>query len=287
MAQMNLGNVFLEQEQIEEAISCYHSALKIFTPTAFPNECLKVGQTLGNTAFMIGDWAEAIRGYSVAIEAVETSRTWVISDSRRQEILANSLHIYENIVQACINNKQLNKAVEYVERSRSKRLVDLIASNDLYSDGEIPDEIQQYLQDFEAIQRQIDNELRQYNNSSKFDGSKLGKSPQNCAAIEAHNQIIADLEADKQQIWEQMRRLDPVLAGQIQVSPINLSSIQQLIDLPTTAILSFYTTSNDTHIFIIRQSQITLHTCTDLGFETLQSSILTHWLGQYVHHKDT
>lgn len=286
LIQMNLGNVFLKQEQIEEAISCYRSALKIFTPTAFPNECLKVGENLGNTAFNIGDWAEAIRGYSVAIEAVETYRTWVISDSRRQEILADSLHVYENMVQACINNKQLNKAAEYVERSRSKQLVDLIASNDLYSDSEIPDEIQQYLQDFEAIKQQIDNELRHYNNSNNFEGSKLGKSPQNRATIEAHNKIIADLEADKQQIWEQMRCLDPVLAGQIQVSPMNLSSIQKLIALPTTAILSFYTTSNDTHIFIIRQSQITLHTCTGLGFETLQESILMHWLWQYLNNKD-
>ncbi|MBE9003855.1 tetratricopeptide repeat protein [Fortiea sp. LEGE XX443] len=287
MTHLNLGNVFLQQQQIEAAITSYRSGLKIFTPTAFPADCLKAGQMLGNTAFNIGDWAEAIRGYSMAIEAVETSRTWASSESRRQEILADSLHVYENMVQACINNKQLNKAVEYVERSRSKRLVDLIVSNDLYSDGEIPDEIQHYLQDFEAIQRQIDNELRHYNNTSNFDGSKLGKSPQNRAAIEAHNKIIADLEADKQQIWEQMRRLDPVLAGQIQVSPMNLSSIQQLIDLPTTAILSFYTTSNDTHIFIIRQSQITLHTCTNLGFETLQSSILTHWLGQYLNNQDS
>ncbi|MEH2335972.1 CHAT domain-containing protein [Nostoc sp.] len=287
MTHLNLGNVFLQQEQIEAAITSYRSALKIFTPTAFPDECLKAGQMLGNTAFNIGDWAEAIRGYSVAIEAVETSRTWASSESRRQEILANSLHVYENMVQACINNKQLNKAIEYVERSRSKRLVDLMASNDLYSDGEIPAEIQQYLQDFEAIQRQIDNELRHYYNSSNLDGNKLGKSPHSRAAIEAYNETIADLEAEKQQIWEQMRRLDPVLAGQIQVSPMNLSSIQQLIKVPTTAILSFYTTSNDTHIFIIRQNQITLHTCTELGFETLQSSILTHWLGQYVHHKDT
>ncbi|WP_375515258.1 tetratricopeptide repeat protein [uncultured Nostoc sp.] len=153
MTHLNLGNVFLEQEQIEAAITSYRSGLKIFTPTAFPADCLKAGQMLGNTAFNIGDWAEAIRGYSVAIEAVETSRTWASSESRRQEILADSLHVYENMVQACINNKQLNKAIEYVERSRSKRLVDLMASNDLYSDGEIPAEIQQYLQDFEAIQR--------------------------------------------------------------------------------------------------------------------------------------
>ncbi|WP_084227162.1 CHAT domain-containing tetratricopeptide repeat protein [Nostoc sp. KVJ20] len=287
MTQMNLGNVFLEQEQIEAAITSYRSALKIFTPTAFPNECLKVGQNLGNTAFDIGDWAEAIRGYSVAIEAVETSRIWASSESRRQEILADSLHVYKNMVQACINNKQLNKGIEYVERSRSKRLVDLMASNDLYSDGEISTEIQQYLQDFEAIQRQIDNEIRHYYNSNNLDGNNLGKSPHSRADIEAYNETIADLEAEKQQIWEQMRRLDPVLAGQIKVSPMNLSSIQQLIKVPTTAILSFYTTSNDTHIFIIRQNQITLHTCTELGFETLQSSILTPWLEQYVHHKDT
>ncbi|MBD2451427.1 CHAT domain-containing protein [Nostoc sp. FACHB-152] len=287
MTHLNLGNVFLQQQQIEAAITSYRSALKIFTPTAFPDECLKAGQMLGNTAFNIGDWTEAIRGYSVAIEAVETSRTWASSESRRQEILADSLHVYENMVQACINNKQLNKAVEYVERSRSKRLVDLMASNDLYSDGEIPAEIQQYLQDFEAIQRQIDNELRHHYNSSNLDGNKLGKSPHSRAAIEAYNETIADLEAEKQQIWEQMRRLDPVLAGQIQVSPMNLSSIQQLIKVPTTAILSFYTTSNHTHIFIIRQNQITLHTCTDLGFETLQSSILTHWLGQYLNNQDT
>lgn len=287
MTHLNLGNVFLQQQQIEAAITSYRSALKIFTPTAFPDECLKAGQMLGNTAFNIGDWAEAIRGYSVAIEAVETSRIWVNSESRRQEILENSLHVYENMVQACINNKQLNKAVEYVERSRSKRLVDLMASNDLYSDGEIPAEIQQYLQDFEAIQRQIDNELRHHYNSSNLDGNKLSKSPHSRAAIEAYNETIANLEAEKQQIWEQMRRLDPVLAGQIQVSPMNLSSIQQLIKLPTTAILSFYTTSNDTHIFIIRQNQINLHTCTGLGLKTLNKSILTPWLQQYINNKDT
>jgi len=240
---------------------------------------------LGNTAFIIGRWAEAIEGYSVAIEAVETSRTWATSDFRRQQIIAESLDIYENMVQACINNRQLDKAIEYVERSRSKRLVDLMASNDLYSNGEIPPEIQQYLQDFENLQRQIDNSRGLSSNSSNFEGDEIGYSRQKRAALEAYNETIAILEAEKQLIWEQIRRLDPVLAGQIQVSPLNLSSIQQLVNLPTTAILSFYTTVNDTHIFVIRQSQITLHSCTGLGFNTLQLGISTRWLGQYIENK--
>jgi len=287
MTHLNLGNVFLAQDQIEAAITCYRSALKIFTPIAFPSECLKAGQTLGTTAFIIGDWPEAIKGYSVAIEAVETSRIWANSESRRQEILADSIHIYQYMVQACINNKQLNKAIEYVERSRSKRLVDLMASNDIYSDGKISSEIEKYLQDFESIQLQIDNERVFHENSSNFDGNELGKSQQNRVAIKADNENIAEMEADKQQIWEQIRRLDPVLAGQIQVSPMDLSSIQQLIKLPTTAILSFYTTLDDTHIFVIRQNKITLHTCTGLGLDTLQQSIMTPWLEQYINNKNT
>jgi hypothetical protein len=89
-----------------------------------PLNAHKTGEMLGNRAFVVGDWQLAIEGYGIAIEAVETSRTWATSEFRRQEILSEAIDIYANIVQACINNKQLDKAVEYVERSRSKRLVD-------------------------------------------------------------------------------------------------------------------------------------------------------------------
>jgi CHAT domain-containing protein len=73
-----------------------------------------------------------------------------------------------------------------------------------------------------------------------------------------------------------------VLAGEIQVSAPDFSAMQKLIDQPTTAILSFYTTSNDTHIFVLRQNRITLHTCTGQGPETLQSWIFQNWLKPYI-----
>ncbi|MEG4596755.1 CHAT domain-containing protein [Microcoleus sp. F8_C2] len=281
MGQMNLGSCY-NLDRNEEAIACYQSAMAVFTPTAFPFECLKVGEMLGNRAFVMGNWKLAIEGYSIAIEAVETSRTWATSESRRQEILEEAIDIYANIVQACINNKQLDKAVEYVERSRSKRLVDLMASNDLYSSAEIPAEIQQYLQEFERLQQQIDKERGRNQPSNDFDNSKLDNSR---AALAAYNQTIADLEAEKLLIWEQLRRLDPVLAGQIRVNPLNFPSIQQLIDKPTTAIVSFYTTVSDTFIFVVRQNQITLQSCADLGLEALHGWILQQWLEQYVEDK--
>jgi len=175
--------------------------------------------------------------------------------------------------------KLLDKAIEYVERSRSKRLVDLMASNDLYAGGEIPLEVQQYLTQYESLQRQIDQERSQ--NYSDNNRGLVGTYFPSRLAVEADNEAIAALEAEKQQIWEKLRRLDPVLAGEIQVSAPKFADIRQLIDQPTTAILSFYTTSSDTHIFVLRQNQITLHTCMGQGLETLQNWIFHTWLSPY------
>lgn len=105
-------------------------SLEIFAPTIFPKDCLISAEALGNTLFKLGRWTEAIEAYSQAIEAVETSRTWASSDARRQKILAPAIDVYDNMVQACISNGQLNITFETVERSRAQRLVDLMASNE-------------------------------------------------------------------------------------------------------------------------------------------------------------
>ncbi len=286
MTQMNLGNVYLQLVSIDEAIACYQSALKVFTPAAFPVECLNTGRNFSHLAFAVGRWAEAIQGYGAAIEAVETSRTWATSESRRQEILAEAIDVYQNMVQACINNGQLEKAIEYVERSRSKRLVDLMASNDLYQGGEIPPEVKELLQQFDDLQQRIDQERSQNKSGKNRELMGVGTTTQSRAAFQAYNEAIATLEAEKQQIWEQLRRFDPVLAGEIQVSAPGFCAMQQLIDSPTTAILCFYTTSNDTHVFVLRPNQITCHTCTGQGIETLQFWISQNWLKPYIEDRN-
>ncbi len=282
LIQANLSTVCYDKEQISETIKCCQLALEIYTPTSFPLYCFRGGRNLGNAAFTIRLWKEAIEGYGKAIEAVETSRSWATSESRRQEILAEAIDVYENMVQACINAGQLEKAIETVERSRSKRLVDLMASNDLYQPGEIPPEVKDLLQQYEDLQQQIDQERSQNNSSNNRELMGVGSSTKDRAAFQAYNEAIASLEAEKQQIWEQLRRLDPVLAGEIQVSAPDFCAMQKLIDQPTTAILSFYTTSKDTYIFVLRQNQITLHTCTGQGTETLQSWIFQNWLIPYI-----
>ena len=115
------------------------------------------------------------------------------------------------------------------------------------------------------------------------------KTPENW---ETDLKEIKILEAVKLATWLEIRKLDPVLAGQKQVNSLNLEQMQGLIENPTTAILSFYTTSKDTYIFILRhgdtfqENYLQLHTCKGQGWKELQQWILNNWIIPYVENSN-
>jgi len=292
--QNNLGNAYknriegVRAANIELAIACYRLALEIRTPIAFPLDCLQSGRNLGNTAFTAGFWDIALEGFDKAIQAVEKSRSWATSDNIRQQMIAESIGVYEKAIQAAVNNNQLEKAIEYCDRTRAQRLVDLMHSNDLYASGEIPPAVQKYLDEFKAKQQEIDAEVEQLRNPSEGDKGLVGVGSQSRSRADtsAYTKKIQELEGEKQQIWENIRRLDPVLAGQVQVVPMQFAAMQQLIDNSQTAILCFYTTQNDTHVFVIYKDKAPqIHTCLGEGWASFQQWIFENWLSPYLADK--
>lgn len=293
--QMNLGTTYQEIGKTDAAITCFRSALEIFTPINFPLHSMVTGNHLGNTAFAVNKWEEAIEGYTVAIEASEIRRSWFRTDERRQKLMQQVFNINMKLVQTCINFGRLDKAIEYVERSRSRHLVDLIVSNDLYCAKEITPELQEHLQEYERLHKQIDrlyftrhqNRDLIANNSLSHLLAEVEFSQYNRAAWESYNQNIKAWEEQKEQLFEKLRELDPVLVSQIQVDSPKFANIQQLITNQTTAILSFYSTYDDTYIFTVRQTKISCHICPGQGLETLHDrGIFDNWLLSYLATSD-
>ncbi|WP_293156828.1 MULTISPECIES: CHAT domain-containing protein [unclassified Microcoleus] len=142
--QSNLANAYgdricgFKSQNVAEAIEAYQRALEIFTPQTFPLDCLKTAKNLGNTAFDAELWHIAIDSFAVAIEAVEQSRSWAASELRKQEILEEAIDIYEKIVQSYVNIDLPDRAIEYVERSKARNLVDILSSRGLYPTKKIP-----------------------------------------------------------------------------------------------------------------------------------------------------
>ncbi|MDX2255756.1 MAG: CHAT domain-containing protein [Pseudanabaenaceae cyanobacterium bins.39] len=297
MTQNNLGSAYRDlapysdnpKEEIERAIDSYRNALRVRTVDLRSTDCLRTARNLGDLGFKQGLWEIAIEGYSIAIEAVENIRSWSRDETRREEVQANFIEIYSNIVQAYINLKQYDKAMEYVERSRSRRLVELMHSKDLYGDAEIPEEVKALLTAYEAKQQEIDRILRLLlgdGRSSLTAARELRDSRDQRARNEAFTAEIKILEQEKQEIWLELRRRDPVLASQQKVDALDFKAMQALIsDQPHTAILNIYSTNTNVHILILRSTgEPTYFHCADLngiGIADLNQWIYDTWLNPY------
>jgi CHAT domain-containing protein/ribosomal protein S17E len=267
-------------ENLEDAIAGYQAALEIYTPHTMPIDCLRSSRQMGDIYFIAGNWQKAIDAYQTAIQAAETSRSWSVDEDEKQRIIREALSVYENTIQAQINLGQIGEAIITSERARSRQLVDFMATKNLSINVEISSELQEYLLEYDRLQLSIYQEQPEPNEKSLSDQQLSGSRSR--AALQAASAKIQELETQKQQVWKKIRQIDPILADQKQVSPIDLATIQSLAVTGNTAILSFYTTDEDTHIFIIRADRDPqIHTCPGQGLASLQEWLAETWLNAY------
>jgi CHAT domain-containing protein len=283
--QHNLGAAYYDRIEgdhkanIELAIQSYKAALEVRQSQLLPLDSLMTGRNLGDIAFLEGDWGLAIEGFEKAITAVEVSRNWAMSERRRQEILDDSIDIYENMLQSCINADRLDLALQTIERVRSKKLADLMAAPNLSPQDEIPEPVKEILDCIAYVQQQMDD-LRTFAPTNTPELVDTG--PRNRAAMAPLTAEIQALEAVKQALLDILSRDDAVSAQLVEINPPDLSQIQsELLDRPDVALLSFYTTTQDTHILIVRSDSIQCFTCPGLGLEQLQRWLLNEWVLPY------
>jgi CHAT domain-containing protein len=244
---------------------------------------------LGDVGFLESNWQLALEGYLPAIEAVEKTRSWATSDPRRQEILEEAIDIYGNAIQCYINLKQYKEAILLAERARARHLVELMASADYQKDN-LSEETAQCLEQYLDLQKRIKLLQQRSSEGSSPDSSNSGLGFTLKDLQEVQNQQLNPLFKEKEEIWQKLRRLDPVLAGTLEVPTFSWDDLCALwLHQPHTALLSFYSTNNHTHIFIVRPSSptnpgnltVTLHTCEEQDGIHLQEWIGTEWLSCY------
>jgi len=260
MTQENLAYVYRAQGKISEAINCFRLCLEILTPEALPLSCLKAGHNLGNTAFDVEQWETAIFGYEKAIEAVEQSREWVTSQSRKREIIEENLDLYEKMMQSCINHQQYDKALQTIERSKSRYLVELFTNSEIYPKTATETEKQQ----LQNLRRQIaaSQQLLETETPSPpplsppLTKGRPGGVPEDSPSQpttqtrslspEYFQQQKAKLETTSQQLTqllEQIKQREPEFTLTQKVEPIDITKFQQTLDTET-AIVEWYIGNN-------------------------------------------
>ncbi|MEG3969683.1 tetratricopeptide repeat protein, partial [Microcoleus sp. T2B6] len=133
MTQNNLGNAYRERitgekaENLELAIAAYLASLEIYTRRAFP---LYHTGSLCNLGLAYQDNSqlpEAYNTFNSAIETVESMRREIIigGEADKQKLAEEWNNLYHNMVEVCLEMGNNTAALEYVERSKTRNLVEL------------------------------------------------------------------------------------------------------------------------------------------------------------------
>ncbi|ARI83124.1 CHAT domain-containing protein [Microcystis aeruginosa] len=255
MTQNNLGNAYSDRirgekaENLELAIVALNQSLEVITPTAYPIDCLQTGRNLGNAANLIEDWETAIKGYNLAIEASEIILLEALNPQQQQEILSAAIDLYYGIVQFYLNLNQPDRALEYVERSKTRYLVQLLTERDIYPKGDIPPTI---ITELDRLRRAIIGEEQRLaiQEQTRNRGEILTLDQQKQPILNDYTHLNQLKQELNQLIDREITPIDPTFSLTQKVESIPLSEIQSLID-QDTAILEWYIAGDSIMAFIV------------------------------------
>ena len=159
--QNNLGTSYYETQKLTEAIGCFSNALKVRTRQAFPQDYVTTQFNLGRANQNAREFLKAYNAFADAIATIEYLREQIISGSGREEDkqkLAEEWNkLYQCMVEVCLELRDYNQALIYVERSKARNLVELFATRDLYPKGDIPETV---FNELNRLRREITTEQR-------------------------------------------------------------------------------------------------------------------------------
>jgi tetratricopeptide (TPR) repeat protein len=157
--QNNLGIAYHDRirgekaENLEAAIRCYLAALEVRTRQAFPQDHIATQFNLGLVYQYAQQFPNAYTAFAAAIDTLESLRANTVSGDEAKQKLAEEWNpLYQSMVEVCLELHDYGKAIEFVERSQARNLVELLANPELYPEGSIPVEI---LNELNRLHREI------------------------------------------------------------------------------------------------------------------------------------
>lgn len=214
-----------------------------------------------NLARAVADPARAAAGYAAAIDLLEQLRGRIITEFRA-DFLEDKQRVYADAVALALEQGAAQQALTYVERAKSRVLVDMIAGQlDLRiqprsrRDAQLVDELQ-------AQQAQRNTLYRRYMAGEESD-----------AAAVRHT--LQTLETAITERWHQLLIRNADYARDAALVSVRSEPIQPY--LPTaTALLDFFVVQNDLLLFVVTHDDLVVVRLTDAWRPLVQLSRQLH-----------
>jgi CHAT domain-containing protein len=189
---------------------------EIYWPILFDRGRISQGE--GNTK-------QAVEFYKQAIDVIEKQRSTINTEASKIGFVGNKQKAYHQIISALFLDGQYAEAFEYVERSRARALVDMLASK---NDFAVKTGNAQMIRDLLAKNTSAESELQVQDTSADKSGMR--------------SVVIRN----KEKLIDQ----SPELASLVSVTTITLPEIQSIIPKEET-LIEYYYADEDMFAFIL------------------------------------
>ena len=129
MYELGITHLFLGSS-VDQALSYFHACLEVYSVEDSPRDCLKVGERIGEIGYIKGDWEKVVEGYSLAVDSAEEIRWFIKYGALKSRIASENFSAYSSVIEGLVRLCDLDKAIEYAERSRSALTAELIAARE-------------------------------------------------------------------------------------------------------------------------------------------------------------
>jgi len=180
ITQNNLAIAYSERikgsraDNLESVIACFQSALTVRTRYAFPQNNTATLNNLGlayqqQSNFYNNDPTKkqtaldnAYNTFKEALDVVEYIRGDITDTEAKTKLNEKWDKLYRGMVQLCLELGKEQEAIEYVDRSKARNLVELIAIREAYPENnDIPGDVRQRLQELRNLIAEEDRRLQQ------------------------------------------------------------------------------------------------------------------------------
>ncbi|MBW4453261.1 MAG: CHAT domain-containing protein [Nostoc indistinguendum CM1-VF10] len=166
MTQNNLAAAYSERikgdraDNIEIAIAAYTAALKVRTREALPIDWAETLWGLGIAYQNANQFPTAYNTFKSAIATIESLREEIVSGEESKRKQAEQFNkVYSRMVEVCTELNKITEAIEYVERSKTRNLVEQILERDSQTifPPEVFTQLEKYRDEIDVGQYQIQN----------------------------------------------------------------------------------------------------------------------------------
>jgi CHAT domain-containing protein len=176
----------------------------------------------GRIAEQEGNLKQAIGFYSQSVNIIEQQRSTINTEASKIGFVGDKQAVYRHLIDALFGDKQYASSLEYIERSKSRALVDMLAMK----------------KDF-AVQTGDEKQVREL----------LAVKDQREQEALVHNELVntGNTRSIVIKMNDQLRQQVPELASLISVTSMSVAEIQKLIPADETLVEYYYT---DKYLFI-------------------------------------